>query len=570
MDVGGTRPESVEPAVDATVSWDALASQVRAARDDGERFRALAAALAGVHRLRAMVELLLTELPSVLRVDFVNVAVLDDDGVVRLMHPDGLADDIAARWNTVELSRPTPLTDAIRSGEDVVVHDRAALVERYPDMGRDSAATGLECLAAHAVRDAAGSVVAAFGLGTARPGGIELHHLLPVLALCGSALQRAITAERAARVTALLDTFIRRAPIGLAFLDRRLRFAMINDRLAEVNGLPAAAHLGRTLADVVPDLASQAVPMLEEVLRTGKPIVGLRITGVTPGTSGAVRSWDESFYPVETAAGEIIGVGTIVEDVTERLAKERELADVHAQQRRLAERLQNGLLPALLPDIAGYDTSVRYAPGTEGLSVGGDWYDIIPVGANDVALVVGDVVGHDLDAAIAMAQLRNATIALSFAHTDPDAVLSDLDHFVTLNPMVLGSTIFYGRLDPTTGVLRYVLAGHHRPLLAAAGHAPVFHEGPRGTPLGVASTRPVGQLVLEPGSLLLAYTDGLVEHRSEAIDEGLDRLLQAVGDATPASDLGELSDRLVADVPHTDRRDDLVLLAVRRHTIDGA
>ncbi len=118
---------------------------------------------------------------------------------------------------------------------------------------------------------------------------------------------------------ALVDTLVATAPIGVAFLDCDLRYQLINNHLAAINGLPVSAHLGRTMPQIIPHLAGGIEPLMREVLTTGQPIVDLQITGETPDDPGERRFWRASYYPVPDGAGSFQGVGTVVLDITEQL-----------------------------------------------------------------------------------------------------------------------------------------------------------------------------------------------------------------------------------------------------------
>lgn len=676
---------------DVSSSWAELVVQAQRARAEADELRALATALAGAHGLDAVAATIMDRLPALGQVAFVNVAVLGDDDEVLIHGPAHLDNEIAERWSRLPVTERIPLTDAIETARPVLVRDLDELERMYPSMVADTAALGLRCLAAHPILGRTGPTQAAIGLGAVEPNGIDLRELAPTLSLCGAALQRALAADQVSQTRALLDTLVQRAPIGFAFLDRNLRFRLVNEVLAAINGASVEDHVGKTVADVAPDLADQAVPMLQSVLTTRAPVTGLLITGTTPATGETQRTWEESYYPVTSSEGALLGVGAIVEDISDRLDRERELAafaerlrlalmisnagvyawsphagtvewtdeyaalygfdrseepsferwinavhpddrdelltmteallhgndewnhefriihpakgerwiqstvhadrrsdgtidvvginiditdrkhretalaELHAEQRRLAERLQIGLLPSSLPAVEGYDISAQYSPGTDGLRIGGDWYEILPVADDDIAIVVGDVVGHNLEAAIAMAQLRHATLALSFSHSDPAAVLADLDRMAEVNPALVATTLFYGRLDPRTGALRYVLAGHHPPLIITPDQTPRLVTSRPGTPIGVVSPRPLAELVLDHEHILVAYTDGLLEHRSEPITAGQQRLIDCARAPDRAAPLADLTRRLIQEVPHPERQDDIAVLAVRRH-----
>lgn len=159
------------------------------------------------------------------------------------------------------------------------------------------------------------------------------QQLLRVLAARATTLivqHQLVEAERAARAeaertTALLDTVLRTAPVGLAFLDAELRYVRINDDLARLNGLPAADHVGRSLHEVVPDVAPFVEPALRRVLDIGEALVGLELAVEAPGVPGDVRHWMASFYPIRPPGAPGPGlVGCVVVDVTERRRREEE------------------------------------------------------------------------------------------------------------------------------------------------------------------------------------------------------------------------------------------------------
>jgi PAS domain S-box-containing protein len=131
---------------------------------------------------------------------------------------------------------------------------------------------------------------------------------------------------------AMLDALVQSAPVGVAFLDRELRFVKINEALARLNGVAVEDHIGRTVADVLPDVADVVVPMFRRVLETGEPVLDWELSGETPAAPGQQRSWHETVYPVTNASGEVTGVGAIVVEVTERKLADQALRE--AQTRR--------------------------------------------------------------------------------------------------------------------------------------------------------------------------------------------------------------------------------------------
>ncbi len=145
-----------------------------------------------------------------------------------------------------------------------------------------------------------------------------------------SARQYSDEARRAAEAklqetVALLDTLLNSAPVGFAFFDRDLRYRRINDTLARINGLPASAMLGKTVPEVLPELASVETQHLRPVLETGEAQIGVEVSGQTPASPGAERFWLSSYYPVDDAAEHRLGVGILVTEITDRKAAEAAL-----------------------------------------------------------------------------------------------------------------------------------------------------------------------------------------------------------------------------------------------------
>jgi serine phosphatase RsbU (regulator of sigma subunit) len=256
---------------------------------------------------------------------------------------------------------------------------------------------------------------------------------------------------------------------------------------------------------------------------------------------------------------------TLLTEIGHRAGLALENARLYAQQRGTAEQLQR----SLLPDLGGLrrlDLAARYVPARPDAEVGGDWYDAFPLPDGSTVLAIGDVVGHDLTAAVRMAQLRNMLRALAYDSGEPPAgVMRRLDRAM----QGLSSTELV-----TSVVVRVHPAG--RPWTAEwtnAGHPPPLLTGPDGTSrlledalapvLGVAPDIPRAnaRTELPPGSTLLLYTDGLVERRGEDIERGLTRLRQHAARLAhlPVHRFcDELLDSLI-DLP----QDDVAVLALR-------
>ncbi len=149
--------------------------------------------------------------------------------------------------------------------------------------------------------------------------------------------ERQRTAAELQRVSVLLDTLLHTAPIGFCFLDRDLRFVRINERLAEINGVSSEAHLGRHMSEIVPTLAEALRDVTDRILATGEAVLQHEFSGETHAAPGVTRFWSESWYPVRDSAGEILGFGGIVEEITDRKQAEARLRAAHDSFRHLVE-----------------------------------------------------------------------------------------------------------------------------------------------------------------------------------------------------------------------------------------
>lgn len=231
-------------------------------------------------------------------------------------------------------------------------------------------------------------------------------------------------------------------------------------------------------------------------------------------------------------------------------------------ERGIAKALQRWLLPAF-PELPPEQCCVRYRPAEKGPQIGGDWYDAMDLTGGMLGVVVGDVVGHGIDAAAVMGQMRSAMRACVLSDHDPGHVVTRLDMMAHRFPGMTMTTLFYGLYHPARK-LHYVSAGHLPPLIKNHHGAvrPLF-GGPPAPPINV---RPEHRYItatapLAPGETLVAYTDGLVERPGEAIDDSIARLADALT-AAP-HDLNALCDHLLAHRPPGDHHDDTALLALR-------
>ena len=268
---------------------------------------------------------------------------------------------------------------------------------------------------------------------------------------------------------------------------------------------------------------------------------------------------------------------TVLTALAGLIAHAMEKAQRYETETALARGLQQALLPRRLPAHPQVETAGRYLPGTQGMDVGGDWYDVIEAG-DGLALVIGDVQGHGVQAAATMGQLRSAVRAFALGDRPPDEVMASTNHLlIDLDPGLFASCC-YIRLDPATGLARAARAGHPPPLLRHPDGRTHVVDLRGGVVLGVdAQARyPVTGLELEPGAVLALYTDGLVEKPGGDIDDGITALRVALATAggpaarQGARSLAGVADLLTATARHaTDRPDDIALLLATRRTGAG-
>ncbi len=270
----------------------------------------------------------------------------------------------------------------------------------------------------------------------------------------------------------------------------------------------------------------------------------------------------------------VTGVRVTVDDrmllgeAVARCALAVENARLFAREHAMAETLQRSLLPGPVA-VADLDVWARYAPNTVAAQVGGDWYDVITRPDGGHGLVIGDVVGHDVEAAAVMGQLRSICRAYGYESQDPAAVLDRVDQLAFSMQLPRLATAVYLDLSqgPRGWQLTWANAGHLPPLVARDRQVQALQAG-AGTLIGlVAGERHNQRLALSPGDWLVLYTDGLVERRDRPMEEGV-RMLQEAMVASAASTARALGEELLAAVGR-DPDDDLALVVVRIPQVGG-
>jgi hypothetical protein len=311
----------------------------------------------------------------------------------------------------------------------------------------------------------------------------------------------------------------------------------------DVTGILTARGHGVEVADVVlePGLASSSPTaralrtrrsvLLTEAASLGSPgdvdmlaRSGAKMLLLGPLTAGRqsngllVVAWDS---PMLLSADD----RAIVEALAGQAALALDRARRFESERAIVETLQRSVLPVSLPRVDGVQLAARYLPGSVQFDVGGDWFDAISLPDGKLGLVVGDVVGKGVQAAASMSQLRNAIRAFSVERLKPPSTLARLNRLANDVLDTAFATVVYLALDPATGVCRLASAGHPPPIVAYPDGRIELLEGGRGLPLGTGLAAKYRQATVElpAGTVILLYTDGLVERRGQSIDDGFER-----------------------------------------------
>ena len=523
-----------------------------------------------------------------------------------LVAGSGLRPGVLASWSRFPVADANPASEAARTGRPVIMRNEPGWEERYPSLrGTVPDGRSIVCLPL-----SAGRPVGVLGLtfeANWMPGARELELLTTFAEACGQAIRRvqaaAAAAERArhlaflARVSAELSRSLdyRGTLTGLAQLavpdladwcavdvyegERLTTLAVAHVDPAKVawawelqrryppapesrSGAAEVARTGRSqLIDPITDEMLVAAAQDEEHLRLARElglrraiVVPLAAPGRTLGAITLIRADNERPYGEADLA--------VAEDLGRRAGVAVHNARLHGEARETVVQLQRAVLPEHPARIAGWTVAAHYEPGGAA-SVGGDFYDAVALGAGRLAMCVGDVMGHGVPAAAAMAQVRASIRALVTVDPQPDAVLANLQRMFTQLRLAQLVTLVLAVADPQSRTVTLASAGHHAPLLIRADGSSDWLAAPRRRLLGADpdECRPA-HWPFEPGDTLLMFTDGLVERRDEVVDAGLSRLAAAADELRSGELAGALS-RLVARVRDGANEDDLTALAVR-------
>ena len=589
-------------------------------RESARRLAALqrlTATLADVRDGPSTLDFIVDQVCAALDASHAALCVLDEEaGVMRTVRVRGLGGDVQQTFRDFPYTPGLPAADALLERRPVLMCDEAERDALYPQLaGHYPFVRAWACLPL---------VIGNRGLGALAVGlpapqrflAEDVEYLTALADQCGHALERARLVEAEAAHRRRLELLAEAGRIFAAPLDVRLtslqfcrlvlgRIAdAVSVHIREPDGsytLAAAEHVDVEQVEsqraLTADLPAPIAAAYDRVLEVGDPLL---VTGMEIDAFHAAITDDElrdalrqrsarsSILLPLVSGGRGLGVLTLttiadghpaldehdLEEMSElagRLALAVDSARLLRQQTEIAHTLQRSLLPSSLPQVPGAEVAVRYLPGAEGVDVGGDFYDVIPLPSGRIGLVVGDVMGRGIRAAAVMGQLRAAVRSYCLEGHPPAALLTRLDRLVgTLEEGML-VTALYAEWDPVHSTVLCATAGHLPPLLRIPGEAPTFVELDPGVPLGVgAHAYTEVELTLPPGALLLAFTDGLVEGPDLPVEDGMNRLAAVVAGTAGAM---EVCDAALEELRPFDgsRRydDDTALLALVTRPVEA-
>ncbi len=373
-----------------------------------------------------------------------------------------------------------------------------------------------------------------------------------------------------------------RRDVGRAHSDPSMVEAMHRYADARVASNRAAAPVPTALRSLRPVILPEVTPQhIEEMVGDPASRAALAPLLVSAGATFPLVARGEAFGALTLVNGPARGAHTPEELRTAEIASRRaalalDNARLAAANQQVAERLQLSLLsPPVQPDRL--QLAVRYRPATQGVSIGGDWYDAFLQPDGDTVLVIGDVMGHDIEAAAAMGQVKTLVRGIAFDRLEePAGVLRRVDHALVGLAVPTLATALVCRVEQTSAEraeglrrLRWASAGHPDPMLLDADGSVVDLSAPVGPPLGIGwlGPRADGEAYMPEGSTLLLFTDGLFERRGVPLDEGRAQVRALLEDSAGLS-LEELCDRLLARLVGEGAEDDVAVLAVR-HPLDA-
>ena len=613
LEAGATLPASVDTIAGLASQTMLRARLADAALAEGElnrRLADLAEQLAGASTEDEVAHVLAANAAEVVEAKSFSLAVADERGTsLRVLRDASRADPAVGRFRQQALDANLPDVQAFTRNEIVVVASSEACQAGYPELAPHMAAAGLASCISAPLRDHGGHAVGSVTAAWAEPVDDEAARPLWIRRLAdlaGQALERGRLTDRDARRAsrlAVLGGALSRAQTadqvvatmlgqaGATVGADHLAIALVDETHAEVvlHRQPAGVVAGEDDRMVLP-LDAGAVDVVDAIvedravlLHDPAEVARHYPTATQAGAAGDLQA--RAVLPFRHADGSRLGAvvagwgrpQALDETTLSTLFTTARLcgqALQRAQLHDLEHRLVGDILHRVsrpLPVVEGLDVAARHLAAESLVEMGGDWVAGVPLPDGRLGLVVGDIGGHGIDAVADMAQLRSRTTALLEAETSLVRVAELASQAVEGTDATLASALF-AVVDPATATLQLLAAGHVPPMLRRGDDVEVINDGRRPL-LGVHLEGEVYETTereLSPGALFVAYTDGLVERRSESLDDGLRRLRQSVAALPADTSASEAADALVAAMADEGpRHDDMALVVVRTLPVGG-
>jgi PAS domain S-box-containing protein len=538
-----------------------------------------------------------------------SVGLLDPESQeIELAGSIGHSEDALAGWRRFPLAATVPMSDAIRRNEPIWTHSAAELAERFPDL--DGSKVRFESLAVIPLA-VEGRPFGAVSLSfeTRREFDLEERTFLSAaVQQAAHMLERARLFEAERRTSERLAFLAEASDLlaGSLELDGALQglAALAVERLADWCGIELVEESGELRSAAVAHRDPEKVALAQElrtrypvdpdaeigvpnVVRTGRSelyreisdelleesaqdaehlrlarelglvsamIVPLRARGRTLGALTLVSSESGSLFSEDDLA--------LAEDLARRAALSIDNALIFQREHEAAIMLQRALLPESLPEVPGLEFAARYEPAGPGLEVGGDWYEVVPCKDGTFGIVIGDVAGRGIRAASTMGRLRPALRGFIADNHPPAEVVRRLDSLIKEADRPELTTVFYLHFDPAAGVGDYVRAGHPPAMLRLPDQRVELLGGSGTPPLGILPDIDfmVHRVEIPPGSLVLLYTDGLIERRGDDLADSLERLRSSVGGCSTSA--SACLDALAHEYETDSVPDDVAMLAM--------
>lgn len=595
----------VEPVSDAGARVRTLTSRLR-------RLAAVTTELLVAEDVDAVTKIVTERMADAAGATVGSLSLLVDDDTLALVGVRGGREGVASRWATYPVAANTPAGEAVRSRQTLVLRGREEIHRRFPEL--ESAAEGERSLVCLPLR-VGGRPIGVMSLSFPGRRAFDIAEL-EFLGLLADSSAQAIDRLWALAEAADQEAKLRFLATATAELSADLDYELTLQRVAQL-AVPwfadwcvisleqdgrlrtvAVAHVDPAKAAIAWDLNRRYPPDPDSeygsyaVLRSGRselvpevPDELLVAVAVDEEHLRVLRglSFRSALQVPLKARDRVLGVVTWVtgedgrrfdegdltfgEDLARRAAVAIDNAQLHTELRQVAVRLQRAALPKELPSPPGWELAVRYMPAGR-TEASGDFYEAVPLQDERLVAFVGDVMGRGVQATSAMVQMRAAVRTLIAVDPEPQAVMSGLDRLFEQFDLAQLVTLVYLMLDPVRQELQVANAGHPAPL--------VLRDGGDVEELAVTQTMIFGagggrrRVLTCPfgvGDTVLAFTDGLVERRGEAINLGTDRLSAACR-ALRGQALAPGLDRLVEAVRDPGSNDDVAILAIRRPAPD--